>query len=67
LTNREFRNGLLSGSIPLHSAAELIVFSREFFVTVVGKQKVTTPTGEVEAWVAEVGLKPDERVKYLLG
>jgi hypothetical protein len=39
----------------------------EFFVTVVGEQKVTTPTGEVKAWVAEVGLKPDERVKYLIG
>jgi hypothetical protein len=39
----------------------------EFFVTVVGKQKVTTPTGAVEAWVTEVGLKSDERVKYLLG
>ena len=39
----------------------------EFFVTVVGEQKVTTPVGDVEAWVAEVGLKPGERVKYLLG
>jgi hypothetical protein len=39
----------------------------EFFVTVVGNQKIATPAGEVEAWVTEVGLKPDERVKYLLG
>jgi len=39
----------------------------EFFVTVVGEQKVATPKGEAKAWVAEVGLKPDERVKYLLG
>jgi hypothetical protein len=39
----------------------------EFFVTEVGEQKVTTPKGEVEAWVKEVGLKPDARVRYLLG
>ncbi len=39
----------------------------DFYIKVDGEQKITTPRGDVQAWVAEVGLKPDERVKYLLG
>lgn len=66
--------GVTFAALPLKAGADyrLPVYQYdsgkgEFFVTVIGEQKVTTPKGEVKAWVAEVGLKSDERVKYLLG
>jgi hypothetical protein len=39
----------------------------EFFLTVAGQQKAATDKGTVDAWVVEAGLKPDERVQYLIG
>lgn len=39
----------------------------DFFVTVNGQRRVTTPNGTVDAWVLEAGLKPDELVEYLIG
>lgn len=38
-----------------------------FLVTVTGARKIDTSTGAVDAWVLEAGLKPDERVEYLVG
>jgi hypothetical protein len=66
--------GVTFAALPLKAGANyrLPVYQYDsgkgtFFVTVVGEQTVATPKGDVEAWVAEVGLKPNERVKYLLG
>jgi hypothetical protein len=39
----------------------------DFFVTVTGQQSTGTPKGVVGAWVLEAGLKPNERVEYLVG
>jgi hypothetical protein len=70
----EIFGGVTLAALPLKPGANyrLPVYQydsgkEEFFVTEVGEQKVTTPKGEVEAWVKEVGLKPDARVRYLLG
>jgi len=38
-----------------------------FLVTVKGARKIDTPTGAVDAWVLEAGVKADERVEYLVG
>ena len=38
-----------------------------FLVTVKGARKIDTPTGAVDAWVLEAGVKVDERVEYLVG
>lgn len=38
-----------------------------FFVTVKSAIKIDTPTGAVDAWVVDAGLKIDERVEYLVG
>jgi hypothetical protein len=37
-----------------------------FLVTVKGARKIDVPTGAVDAWVLDAGLKIDERVEYLV-
>jgi hypothetical protein len=38
-----------------------------FLITVKEARKIDTPTGAVDAWVLEAGVKADERVEYLVG
>jgi hypothetical protein len=38
-----------------------------FFVNAIGKRKLETPEGAVDAWVLRAGLKRDEQVDYFVG